>query len=65
MAKKITTLIPYDLLQKAQKVTGKGITQTIKAALELLSKRDTYEGVRKFRGKYKSRLSIKNLREDR
>ena len=64
-AKKITTLIPLDLLQKAQKVTGEGITQTIRTALELLAKREIYTEFRSLKGTYKFKLDLKKLREDR
>jgi hypothetical protein len=63
--KKITTLIPSDLLQKAQKITGEGITQTIKTALELLAKREVYRQVRTLKGTYKFKLDLKKLRLDR
>lgn len=64
-AKKITTIIPTDLLKRAQKVTGEGITQTIKTALELLAKREIYRQVLSLKGTYKSKLDLKELREDR
>ena len=63
--KKITTLIPLDLLQQAQKVTGEGISQTIKTALELLAKREIYRQFRSLKGTYKFKLDLKKLREDR
>lgn len=63
--KKITTLIPLDLLQKAQKFTGEGITQTIRTALELLAKKEIFRQVRSLKGTYKFKLDLKKLREDR
>ena len=64
-AKKITTNLPKDLLDEAQEITGEGITKTLKIALELLSKRKVYDKVRAFKGKYKSSLDLKKLREDK
>jgi hypothetical protein len=36
-ARKITVEIPPDLLEKAQKASGSGITQTIRTGLQLVS----------------------------
>lgn len=63
-AKKITTIIPEDLIKSAQKVTGQGITQTIKTALQLLSKKESYKEFKALKGTYKSKLDISRLRED-
>lgn len=67
--KKVTFLIPPALLQKAQKVTKLGVTPTIKKSLELLTSRSTldttYEELLKLKGKVKTSLDLKSLREDR
>lgn len=41
--RKITVCIPRDLLQAAMKATGKGITETIKIALQELTHKKFYE----------------------
>ncbi|KAB2838555.1 hypothetical protein F9K50_09060 [bacterium] len=64
-AKKITIQIPDDLLQRAMKSTGQGITPTIRRGLELLAASQAYEELRKLRGKYKFSIDIKELRKDR
>jgi len=64
-AKKITAIIPQDLIESAQRVTGEGITQTIKTALELLAKRELYNELSSLKGTYKSKLDIAKLRQDR
>ncbi len=63
--KKITLFIPEDLLQKAQKHTGQGITPTIRQALELLAAKPVYDEIRKMRGKYQFKIDLDKLREDR
>ncbi len=63
-AKKITAMIPEELMKKAQKVSGEGITNTIKIALESLAKREVYDQLASLKGSYKSKLSLFKLRED-
>jgi hypothetical protein len=62
---KITAHIPVDLLQDAQSVTGKGITETIKIALLQLAHTQTYDDLRKMRGKIKFSIDLNELRKDR
>jgi hypothetical protein len=38
-ARKITVEVPTDLLDKAQRATGTGITQTVRAGLQLVAAR--------------------------
>lgn len=64
VAKKITVEIPPSLLKKAQKVTGTGITATIRKGLEFLSASEAYEGLRQMRGKVRFSIDLKRLRED-
>lgn len=64
-AKKITIHVPEDLLQKAQKSTGQGITETVRRGLQLVAASESYEALRRLRGKVKFSVSLKNLREDR
>ncbi|OGQ08244.1 MAG: hypothetical protein A3G32_08890 [Deltaproteobacteria bacterium RIFCSPLOWO2_12_FULL_40_28] len=63
-AKKITIQISEDLLHKAQQVTGRGITPTIRQGLELIAASLAYEKLRSLRGKVKFSLDLQKLRED-
>jgi hypothetical protein len=63
--KKITVELPKDLLQKAQKSSGKGITETIRQGLKLVAARDTYKQLKQMQGKVKFSIDLKSLREDR
>jgi hypothetical protein len=63
-AKKITTILPTDLLKEAQAVSGEGITKTIKMALKLLARQLAYKKLASFKGKYKSKMNLKMMRDD-
>lgn len=62
---KITAHIPVNLLQEAQAATGKGITETIKIALNQLARAGAYETLRKMRGKVRFSIDLEDLRKDR
>lgn len=64
-ARKVTVELPEDLLQKAQRSTGKGITATIRQGLELVAAGRAYDELRKLRGKVEFSIDLKSLREDR
>ena len=65
VARKITIEIPGELLRKAQKSTGEGITATIRRGLELVAARQAYEGLRRLRGRVKFSVDWQRLRQDR
>lgn len=46
-------------------MTGKGITETLKIALTQLARANTYEDLKKMRGKVKFSIDLKELRKDR
>jgi hypothetical protein len=64
-AKKITVHIPEDLLVKAQKSTGQGITETVRLGLQLVAASRAYQQLKSLRGKVKFSVSVDKLREDR
>ena len=64
-ARKITVHIPGDLLQQAQKSTGRGITETVRRGLQLVAAGEAYRQLRAMRGKVRVRVDLKALREDR
>jgi len=63
-AKKVTLYVDEDLLKKAQRQTGEGLTETVRRGLKLIAAARAYEKVRSFKGKYKSSIDLKQLRED-
>jgi hypothetical protein len=64
-AKKVTVDVPEDLLRRAQKATGEGITATIRSGLRLVAARDAYEELRRLRGRVRFSVDWRELREDR
>lgn len=63
--RKITLELSDDLLRKAQKSTGEGVTATVRRGLELLAASTAYMELRKLRGKVKFSIKLKELRNDR
>lgn len=58
---KITVHMPIGLLQEAQIITGKGITETLKIALSQLTRANAYDELRKMRGKIKFSIDLAEL----
>jgi hypothetical protein len=63
--RKITVEIPDELLQKAQKASGTGITQTVRTGLQLLAASRAYDRLLQLRGKVRFGRTSKELKEDR
>jgi hypothetical protein len=64
-AKKVTVDLPEDLLRRAQKSTGQGITATIRTGLQLVAATGAYEALRGLRGRVRFSVDWRQLREDR
>jgi hypothetical protein len=64
-ARKITVEVPADLLKKAQEASGTGITQTIRAGLELMAASRTYARLLELRGKVHFSRTAADLKADR
>jgi hypothetical protein len=63
--RKITVELPEDLLRRAQKATGDGITGTIRTGLQLVAATGAYEALRRLRGRGRFSIDWRELREDR
>jgi len=63
--RKITVEVPEDLLEKAQRATGTGITQTVRTGLKIVAASDAYEKLRKLRGKVRFSLTLEEMKDDR
>jgi hypothetical protein len=61
-AKKITANLPAKLLARAQKLTGKGITETLIAGLEELERTQRRSALRALRGKVRFELDLEETR---
>jgi len=64
-SRKITVGIPPELLKKAQQASGKGITQTVRAGLELIAASRAYDRLLKMRGKVRFSRTLEELKADR
>jgi hypothetical protein len=64
-ARKITIEVPPDLLAKAQRASGTGITQTIRTGLQLVAASRTYARLRQLRGKVRFSKTVEELKADR
>lgn len=63
-ARKVTVELPADLLRRAQKSTGEGITPTIRRGLELVAAGQAYRDLRRLKGRVPFSLNLDDLRED-
>jgi len=57
--------VPPDLLEKAQLASGTGITQTVRAGLQLVAASRTYARLRHLRGKVRFSRTLSELKADR
>ena len=63
--RKITIEVPQDLLRKAQKESGEGVTGTVRRGLELLAAADAHRKVAALRGKVNFSIDLDTMRADR
>ena len=62
--KKVTIMLPSELLERATSATGKGITPTIRESLEAMAASLAFNGLRMQRGKVKLSIDQQELRRD-
>jgi len=63
--RKITVEVPLDLLEKAQRASGTGITQTVRTGLQLVAASRTYARLRHLLGKVRFTRPLAVLKADR
>jgi len=63
--RKITVKVPLALLEKAQRASGTGVTQTVRTGLQLVAASQTYSRLRKLRGKVRFSRTVAQLKADR
>jgi len=64
-ARKITVEVPAELLTRAQKASGAGITQTIRTGLELVAAGRAYERLLRLKGKVHFSRTLEELKAGR
>ena len=62
--KKVTIYLPRDLLKRATDKTGKGITETVRDALEVVVANSASVKIAQYRGKVNMTVNIDDLRMD-
>jgi hypothetical protein len=63
--RKITIEVPPELLEKAQRASGTGITQTVRTGLQLVAASQAYARLRQLRGKVRFTRTLAELKADR
>lgn len=64
-ARKITVEVPPELLERAQRASGSGITQTVRTGLQLVAASQAYSDLLKLRGKVRFSRTSAQLKDDR
>ena len=64
-ARKITVEVPPELLAKAQRASGSGITETVRSGLQLVAASHAYARLRQLRGKVRFTRTLAELKTDR
>lgn len=64
-ARKITIEVPGDLLEKAQRASGAGITTTVRTGLQLVAASGAYARLRELRGTVRFSRRLSALKADR
>jgi hypothetical protein len=63
--RKVTVELPADLLRRAQKSSGEGVTSTIRRGLELVAAGRAYRDLRALKGRVSFSVDAATLRQDR
>ena len=64
-SRKITVEVPPELLDKAQRATGSGITETVRTGLQLVAASQAYARLRELRGRVRFTRTSAELKADR
>ena len=64
-ARKITIEVPASLLDKAQRASGTGITQTVRMGLQLVAASNAYAQLREMKGKVRFSRTLADRKYDR
>jgi hypothetical protein len=62
--RKVTVMLPKELVRRATAATRQGLTPTIRQGLQNVVVADAYERARQLRGKVKFSINVDELRED-
>jgi len=59
---KVTVMLPRDLVERAKRVSGLGLTPAIRKGLETIAAWEAFETLRQLRGKERGTMSWQELR---
>lgn len=62
--RKVTVMLPRELVEKAMRASGLGLTPLIRQGLESVVRAQAYEALRRLRGKERFSISLAELRRD-
>ena len=62
--RKVTVMLPTDLVDRATKASGLGVTPTIRKGLEAVAASDAYRRILRRRGKVHFSIDVDELRRD-
>jgi hypothetical protein len=62
--RKVTVMLPRDLVDRATKASGLGVTPTIRKGLEAVAASDAYQRILRRRGKVHFSIDVDELRRD-
>jgi hypothetical protein len=63
--RRITVEIPAELLERAQRASGGGVTQTVRTGLQLVAASQAYARLRQLRGKVRFSRTLAEIKADR
>ena len=63
--RKVTIMLPEELLERALKASGEGITPTLRKGLELVAAKATYKRLLELKGKFELKIDLDESRKDR
>jgi hypothetical protein len=61
---KVTVRLPRDLVKRATRASGQGLSATIRQGLEAVTRAEAFRYLRRLRGKVKFSIDVDQLRED-
>jgi hypothetical protein len=63
--RRVTVMLPKDIVDRAMKASGKDLTATLRQGLESILVAGAYRRIRQRRGKVHLSINVDELREDR
>ena len=58
-------MLPEELINRAVKASGKGLTPTLRRGLELVAAKEAYRGLLRLKGKFDLGLDYEQVKKDR